>query len=128
MKNEITASFLLTGFRESPEEVTGRLGIQPTETWKEGEPIARTIRRHTENGWLVASGIDSSADLRVHIERLLELIRPAKNLISTLAPCEAEINITIHANEYSPECHFQKEWLREICELGAEIDIDFYYP
>ena len=92
MPNEIRARLHLTGFLESPEEITDRLGIQPTEVWRIGDPIDKTIRRFPENGWSISSGVDSSAELSVHIVHLLEGVRPAKELIRSLG-CKVELSV-----------------------------------
>lgn len=43
--------FNLTDFDCEPEEITKRIGIEPSKTWSAGEPIMGCTRAHKESGW-----------------------------------------------------------------------------
>jgi Domain of unknown function (DUF4279) len=125
--NEVTVSLTLTSTEGSPEDVTARTGLQPTESWRTGDRIGKTVRLYTMNGWSLSSGLDSSAELDDHLRALLDLVEPVRPALSELSTrWELEVSCALYAREYVPACHFDRETIRRLASIGAEIDVDFY--
>ncbi|MEG3898838.1 MULTISPECIES: DUF4279 domain-containing protein [unclassified Microcoleus] len=129
MESEIYAYFMLTGMEFEPEEVTAKVSINPTETWRKGDLInPRGTRRHKENGWSVYSQIEKSADLEEHINSVLEQLQPGWVPLLELCKCyAAEIACVIYYRRGSvPAIHFAPDIVAQAAKLNAEIDVDFY--
>ncbi|HEX2672673.1 MAG TPA: DUF4279 domain-containing protein, partial [Polyangiaceae bacterium] len=62
----------------TPDHISGELGIQPTRSFRRGEPISPRVERpRPEHGWLLCTdGLVSSRDTRRHIDWLLDNIGP----------------------------------------------------
>ena len=129
MESEIYAYFMLTGMEFDPDEVTAKVSINPTESWRKGDLIsARGTRRHKENGWSVYSKIEKSADLEEHINSVLEQLQPGWSDLRELCKFyAAEIACVIYYRSGSvPAIHFDKSIVEKVHQLNAEIDVDFY--
>lgn len=129
MESEIYAYFMLTGIELDPDEVTAKLSINPTESWRKGDLInARGTRRHKENGWSVYSKIEKSADLEEHINSVLEQLQAGWIPLLELCKCyAAEIACVIYYRRGSiPAIHFDRDIVAQAAKLNAEIDVDFY--
>ena len=127
MGNEIKVGLTLTDFDCAPEEITQKIGIEPTVTWLAGEPILGGTRSYKENGWRLevrdedASGVDDLA------KQLLQRLEGSRYEVAKLAAeFYAEISCIVYATEFVPELHFDRETLERIARLGAGIDIDLY--
>lgn len=78
-----------------PDEVTRRLGIDPTEVQRVGERHGRTTRK--TNGWFLRSQDRvESRDARRHIDWLLDQLEPAANALSELRASGAEVDISCY--------------------------------
>ncbi len=129
MESEIYAYFMLTGMEFDPDEVTTKVSINPTETWRKGDLInLRGTRRHQENGWSVYSKIEKSADLEEHINSVLEQLHAGWIPLLELCKCyAAEIACVIYYRRGSvPAIHFDPDIIAQAAKLNAEIDVDFY--
>jgi hypothetical protein len=62
----------------TPDQVSGKLGLEPTTSFRKGEPISpRVPRPRPEHGWLFCTdGLVDSKDTRRHIDWLLDKITP----------------------------------------------------
>jgi Domain of unknown function (DUF4279) len=128
MKSEIFVEFLLTGFEISPEEITNAIGIEPTESWHIDDTIEKTKIKRKENGWTLSSGLDKSSELEEHLSALFEQLQVRWTIFTSLcSKYDSEISCAIYSYEaQGPSIHFDKEIVKYIAELNAEIDIDYY--
>jgi len=122
MQNEIKVSFIVTGLDHEPEVITGLLKIDPTETWKIGEPMVPSpIRVHKENGWELASQLDTTTGVGDQVRHLLDKLEPTSDALNSLGEAYREFSCVIYANDGVPEIHFNHDTLRRIANLGASL-------
>jgi Domain of unknown function (DUF4279) len=128
MKSEISVDFLLTGFEISPEEITNAIGIEPTKSWHIGETIGKSKIKRKKNGWTLSSGLDKSSELEEHLSALFEQLQARWTIFTSLcAKYDSEISCAVYCYEaQGPSIHFNKEVVKYIAELNAEIDVDYY--
>ncbi len=128
MELKISAAFTLTGFDSDPEEITKILGILPTTTWKTGDLIGKSILRRKHNGWVLKSQLEKTAYLESHIKDVLARLQPSwQKLVELCSKYYSEISCVIYSVEAQGEAiHFDKEILKSVFELNAEIDVDYY--
>lgn len=129
MRSEIYAAFTLTGSTLDPVEITAKVGIPPTKTWRTGDltsPKSKSIMRHEQNGWSLRSRLEKSAELEDHVKSVLEQLQPGwHSLVDVCSHYDAEIECVIYTSE-RPAIHFDRPMLEQIAKLNAEIDVDLY--
>ena len=129
MESEIYAYFALIGTDLSPEEVTEKVGIKPSKTWKIGDLIhSKATIRKKYNGWRVDSQLSKSDDLESHIKSVMEQLQPGwLSLVEVCKHCKVEISCVIYYRSGSiPAIHFDKYIVEKVHQLNAAIDVDFY--
>ncbi|WP_041234004.1 DUF4279 domain-containing protein [Cylindrospermum stagnale] len=128
MESEISAAFTITGFDYNPDEITSILGILPTKTWKIGDVIGKGLLRRKKNGWVLKSQLEQSADLESHIKDVLARLQPSwEKLIEICSQYYTEISCVIYCYDpQSPVIHFNKQIIKSVFEINAEIDVDYY--
>lgn len=128
MDAEVYAEFSLTGIDLNPEDVTSKVGIQPTKTWLKDELISPKARiRYQQNGWRLRSQLESSNDLGEHFRAVLEQLKQGwQPLIELCSIYETEFCGVIYTSGDRPAIHFDREILTAVLQLNAEIDVDLY--
>lgn len=128
MNSEVYAEFSLRGTDLNPEEVTSKLGIQPTKTWLKDELISPKARiRYQQNGWKLRSHLETSDDLGEHFHTVLEQFKQSwLPLVELCSIYEAEFCGVIYTSGERPAIHFDKDILKAVLQLNAEIDVDLY--
>jgi len=129
VKTSILSSITLTGGDFDPDEVTDALGIEPTKTWRIGDPIQNTLLKRKHNGWSVATSREESLDLGKQIRDLLRRLEPTFSSIATLrdrVDLNVEVSCAIYIYGETPSMHLDRETLSMIERLDAEIDFDLY--
>ncbi len=130
MQTTIKVSFILTGIGVKPDKITKFIGIIPTKTWRMGEKIQNSSLKRKQDGWCLSSKETESIDLNYEIEKLINIILPAKKKIVEICEkyqIESEIScvVNLHGNE-TPAINLKKATIKNIYELDSSIDIDLY--
>jgi hypothetical protein len=132
----IATQFILTGIGFNPDEVTSLLGIQPTQTWRLGDLVPRTILHRKHDAWLFSTGYETldeehSVDVTSQVHRLVDQIQPntAKlKEICTRLQLEPALNCVLYIEGNDrPAVHFDPDIVQWLAQLQAEIDINLYY-
>lgn len=130
-KNRIQLSLNIINFNCSADDITELVKVQPTETWKVGDPIGKTLLKRKQNMWLLSSGIIEESSFDEHVKSLLKKIKP--NLdnfvkVGLLYPVELSCAVYIYGDngESTPWIHFDKESLSIFNKVSAEVDFDLY--
>jgi len=128
MNSKVYAEFSLTGLNLNPEDVTSKIGIQPTKTWLKDELISSKAQiRYQQSGWKLRSHLDTSNDLEEHFRVVLEQLKQGwQPLIELCSVYEAEFCGVVYTSGDRPAIHFDKEILKAVQQLNAEIDVDLY--
>lgn len=125
----VRCDFILTGHGYDPNVITQALGIQPTRTWREGEPIPHSSVLYKHEGWCLTNGPVESLDLQEVASPLLATLGPLLNTLTDLIVqlgVEAELAYTVRKMEAVPTIHFDRAMLMLLDGLQAEVDIDIY--
>ncbi len=128
MNHEIKLSLIITGFEESPGEITQTVGIVPTQTWLKGELIDnRAIVKHKENGWRLSSGIKEGT-FEDHLGSLFSILKPSLDKVITVCKkYHGELFCALYMSEGSedslPAIHFDKSTISLLSQLGIEVDL-----
>lgn len=131
MHSEFKMHFTLWGRGFDPGTITKLVGIQPTETYREGDQVSKTIKMRMKcDGWRVSSSLPLDAPFTDHVPALLAIVNPKQPEI--VAACEqhslhAELLAVIYCYEGDrPGMYLRREEVAQIAALGATIDLDLY--
>jgi hypothetical protein len=128
MRSEIEVYFRVRGFSVSPEALTVELGMQPTRTWRKGDPLRFGKGTYKDNGWTIGSGLGKSIDLETHVKTLLDkIVLIRENFIKVCTKYHPDLVCVIHSyGGDRPAIPFDREIIKELAVLNASIDIDLY--
>ena len=116
------AYFHITG-PGTHQQVTERLGLEPSEAWNIGDEGPRGQARRFMS-WRLSSGLDDKEPLERHIQSLLLLLGRKAEALRTLW---IEYDLTLQCVGYFPASghgvHFDREQLRQAAQLGARAVI-----
>jgi hypothetical protein len=119
----------------SLEEVTERMGIQPSVSFRKGEPRRHQspfnsgIATHGRDVWLYGVKSERSRDFGPLLESLQrDIVASPMEIKSICADLNVEVWVMIGV--FTPEgaswpiCVFPKEFLAWVGEIGASMDVD----
>ncbi len=127
-KYETYAYFWISG-AFSASDITADIGISPTETHEQGEPMRyRPGKTREESVWEVHSPLPRDEIFMVaHISALLELLEPKKKVIKTLqSKYETGINCVGYYTDAHPGFHMEAKIIQKLAELNVSVDFDLY--
>jgi hypothetical protein len=126
----IKCYFVVVGSGYDPSVLTEALGVQPTRTWRRGEVPSGLARPHQTDGWSIDSEAVESLDLQEVALPLLQRLSPSSDTLRDYCNrlnLEAELGCTVFIKDkLAPAIHLDRETVRMLDQLGAELDIDIY--
>lgn len=108
-------------------EITDVLSLQPTESWRKGDPGAYNPSR-PDSGWCYYSPLPRS-NLRIeeHVEALLPLLESKSSAVNELGSRFKTYLVCVgHFSESSPSFFLSSSVVKRIAALGLSIDCDLY--
>jgi hypothetical protein len=130
---ETYATFRVYSPSMSPEAISAKLGLKPSETMSKGH-IRRT-RRGGEietkiNGWFLRSKESiGSRDLRHHLDWLLDRLTGVRHSLLALQAGDAEMDVFCYwVSAYGhggPT--LEPEHMRRLADLNLELGLDVYF-
>lgn len=126
MAQETLVRLKITSATYTPGAITSATGLQCDKSWHAGDTRKPTTIVEKDNGWILNSGLSEAASLDEHMESLLGMIEPAKEVIRSFSATDSvELSIVIYAPS-PPALNFPYSIINRAAELGASIDIDLY--
>jgi hypothetical protein len=121
------AYFWVGEFEGSPEAVTAVLGLEPTETWKKGDPWLENRPRQSSRWRLMSPLPRTEMFMDKHLEALLSILEPKTAAIRVLQT-EHEIGINCVGYFYgeNPGFHLSRGLIARLHALSLDIDFDLY--
>lgn len=128
-RTNVKVEFSIFGDQFDPNIITNTLLINPTRAWLKGDPIRRDLVRK-ETCWGIATDYEESLDINDQIDKVKALIQDQKDQVVKLIEqnnleCKFEVVINIE-NNLKPAMYLNKDIIKFIYDLGAEIDFDPY--
>lgn len=127
------ASFALKADELDPVQITSRLGLEPTKSWRKGDTFETRSGCHTRHFgiWRRATGTSLSSDaLEPHIQWLLRELEPRKELLLRIADemsATANINLWWNTSSSTGGYDLPSSLLARMCTICERIDFVFCY-
>jgi hypothetical protein len=111
----------------NPADITARLGITPTESWRQGEINPHNQRERRSNAWHLRSRLPEDEELEAHIADLFD---QTAHLTDTIAELACDHNgcmqlVGCFYGEY-PGLYFESNIVAELSRRKLSVDFDFY--
>jgi len=128
MKSEIEVKFSYSDFAMSIEDLSAELMTKPTHSWRKGDLGKLSNKPMKNNYWALSSGLDKSEKIDKHVETLLGKIRPNKrHFVRVGNRFHPVLSCVVYSYGGDRPClGFSRTVIKELAELGADIDIDLY--
>lgn len=112
-----------------PDDITSRIGIQPSRTWRSGElrhPKARLL--HEQNGWVLSCmPVATSHSLDQHVMWLLDQIEPFVDRLGSLPGGVAKtVYCAINDEGRAAILQLSRGTVDRLARAGLAIEIDYY--
>lgn len=123
----IRVALTLTGRGVVPDAITQHVGLQPTETWRYGELIGRTILAREHDGWIHAIDQQDTFDLEPVLMRLLDTVEPFRDRLQSAARLfglDTEVSCAVYTGASMPSLNLTTDTLARLSLLGCSMDID----
>lgn len=117
---------MITSDRKTAGDIADVLGLRADETWKPGDrrtPKATITRRN--HGWMLMSSLSKSEKPEAHVRDVMTRIEGSEDNFMNLDDCNILVRCVIYCSE-SPEIYYDSALLRQMCRIGADLDIDIY--
>lgn len=131
---KINVSLWIAGFDSSPDEITKKLGIEPTETlikgdyrfFGKGKHLIKKLNK--QNAWILKSPLSQKVKPDRHLEHILNIIQSKKQrFIEIFNKYDSRISLAIYWDYCNPGITLDKKILKELAELNIEVGFDTYY-
>lgn len=114
------------------DEVTEKLRVTPTETYKKGDiiPNRSPICYRKETSWDLGTNYQESIDVNKHLQGIVDKLQNKSITINEIKDtysleCKFFIVITIE-NGNTPALYMDKEIIKFASSIEAEFDVDLY--
>jgi hypothetical protein len=135
--SEINRNFVILRFIDfnfNPDEITEKLGLKPHSIAREGEEYFVGLQKFRKvwefNDWDYELKIENNDFIGDTIDQFFsEIIIPRLNEIKEISQkCRITrlIIIQYYYKSHNPGCVFEKEQIKILAEINAEVDIDIY--
>jgi hypothetical protein len=114
------------------DEVTEKLKVTPTETYKKGDliPNRSTVRYRKETSWDLGTGYQDSLDVNDQLQQIVGKLQHKSSTINEIKQaysleCKFFIVIKIDKGN-SPALYMDKEIIKFASSIEAEFEVDLY--
>lgn len=129
-KTSLKIYFRMMGENYDVNEITERLGIKPSQTWKEGDLIRNTGRRRTYTAWIYSTDTVETLDLNMLIKEITGVFLPVKDEIielKKLYDLDISIDFVISIRRKQPPAvYFKEDFIEFVAKIEARMDLDTY--
>ena len=114
------------------DEITARIGLQPTQPRAIGEPITSLApaRTYKEHRWMFEPQAGVPGSVEEKVAALLDAVEGASGRIAALRPaCDLRATVVFSGRGGDPQFgafNLVGESVRRLAALGAELSVDLY--
>jgi len=130
-RNENKVYFRLHDFEGEPDEITKKLLLNPTNSWKKGDviPNRKGDIRRKQSTWELMSSRDVGDSIEDHLESLLNQIEKNQAVFKQMIKkYSSELSIVMYLyDDFNPGINLKPNIIKRIADLELEIDFDIYF-
>lgn len=124
---QIRVSLVITEYSDYPEELSERLGVKPTKTWRTGEPRAPGAWVvHKSNGWKLESpGTATAEPFEEQLSTLLAVLEQAAAVLRAVAQ-DACVRVYARFDDRGTfsGIKLNPAMMEALCRIGATLELD----
>ena len=110
-----------------PAEITARVGVEPTESWRRGDLCSRTRRERKFSRWKLYSRLERSRELEAHVRDVLaQLDANPRGFQAVSREFGGCMQLVGYFYQDYPGLHFDREITEGLARYSLEVDFDFY--
>jgi Domain of unknown function (DUF4279) len=112
-----------------PDEISDRLGLQPTKSWRVGDTELHSTRPHKDNRWTLRLAARPAVDFTDLVEELLVQLDPCKAEVAALAQLStitARLSCIAYTTKIVPAVYLENGLLTRIAEMGLDLNVDLF--
>jgi hypothetical protein len=127
-KNTAYAYLSIDEFACSVEELTKRVGLQPTEAWNAGEIIPPVRFPRKFSAWRIKTRLRHLEEVERHVIDVLDQIRGHEAVLRDIArDYRIRMQCVGYYNEHNPGFSSDADTVRRVAECGMTLDLDSYH-
>lgn len=124
MLPEIGVSLVFLGVNFEPDAAARRIGVQPTKTWLEGDPVGTSKLKHKQSGFSVELPNQRTFELEPVLRSLLASLADLDRSALRESKLRLEVACVVYVRDETPVLHLGADTLAIISGLDAALDID----
>jgi len=126
-KNQTYAYIRVAGFSCRVEDLTQRIGLEPSESWHAGELAEPSHQPRKTNAWHLYSRLPASESLERHVMDVLDQMQGREAIMRDVANEYGAIMECVgYFHEYHPGFWLDATAVQRLGECGLALDLDFY--
>jgi hypothetical protein len=127
-KNTAYAYLSIDEFFCPVDELTKRVGLQPTKAWQVGDIFPPVPVPRKFSAWHLKSRLSSSEEVERHVLDVLDQIRGREAVFRDLSRefC-VRMQCVGYYSDYNPGFRLESDVVRRVAECGMMLDLDAYH-
>ncbi len=110
-----------------PEEITARVGVQPTACWRRGDICPRRQMERKFSRWSLCSRLGRDQVLEAHIADVLaQLDANAEAFVAVSREFGGTMQLVGYFHREYPGLHFERAITEGLARYALAVDFDFY--
>ena len=111
-----------------PAEVTARVGVPPSESWRRGDVCSRTQRERKFSRWCLHSRLPRDQELEEHIRDVLAQLDANPEAFRAVSlEFGGCMQLVGYFHRDYPGLHFEPDITEGLARYGLAVDFDFYW-
>lgn len=121
------AYFWISGFDVPIQDISKKLGLEPTDAWNKGDPSKYLLQRK-QSTWRYYSPLPrTEMFLDAHIKALINILAERREIIKELKKqYEAGISCVGYYKCANPGFHLDEDIIKDMASLNLSVDFDLY--
>ena len=111
-----------------PAQITERVGVNPSESCREGDPIQGSKMLRKCSRWILRSRLDTTREFEEHVADVLSQLDEKQLAFTQLsAEFEGVMELVGKFHAYYPGLNFESNLITRMSQYHLSLDCDFYY-
>lgn len=125
--DEQYAYFTITGSFD-PVEITTRVGVAPTECWREGEISPHSCKHYKFSRWSLHARLGRDVELEAQIRDVLAQLDVNREAFRSVArEFGGRMQLAGHFETGYPSLHFESDLVEALASFSLSVGFDFYF-